>query len=143
MIQGPPREEQWVSWLWVVIWSLIIFVTIPLARALQTFVVQYWGSETFTYAVIIAVLAALATSIIYLIRQRPTCYDGFFWLFLVAAVFFWYTLKLKKLSPVEAIHFIQYGLLGGLVYRALTHRMRDISIYFAAAVICGIIGVID
>ena len=76
-------------------------------------------------------------------RQRPTRYDGYFWLVLVAAVFFWYTPKLKELSPVEAIHFIQYGLLGGLVYRALTHRMRDISIYFAAAVICRIIGVID
>ena len=43
MLQGPPKEKQWVSWLFVIIWSLIIFVTIPVARAIQNFVAQQWS----------------------------------------------------------------------------------------------------
>jgi hypothetical protein len=67
---------------------------------------------------------------------------GYVWLLAVTAVFVLYTIDLRA-NPEEAIHFIQYGLLGILVYRALTHRVRDVSIYFAAAMIGGIVGMID
>ena len=33
--------------------------------------------------------------------------------------------------------------LGVLTYRALAHRFHDVSIYFSAAIICGIIGMLD
>jgi hypothetical protein len=46
-------------------------------------------------------------------------------------------------SPEEAIHFLQYGILGLLIYRALLHRHRNIGIYFVAAVIGGFIGTVD
>ena len=65
------------------------------------------------------------------------------WLLSVAAVSLGYTLELGEKSPEEALHFIQYGVLGVLVYRALAHRRHDTSIYIAAALICGILGIID
>jgi hypothetical protein len=61
----------------------------------------------------------------------------------VAAIFVVYTIKLGKRNPEEAIHFIQYGVLGVFVYRALTHRLQDVSVYFAATIICAMIGTID
>jgi len=142
MLESEPREKEWVSWLYVVIWSLIIFVTIPLARALQKFVYQQWGRETFTYVVIVAIVIALASSAIYLRRRRTVPRASYLWLLAVATIFIGYTIELRK-SPEEAFHFVQYGLLGILVYRALTHRFHDVSIYFAAAIICGIIGIMD
>jgi hypothetical protein len=143
MLQSLPQEKQWVSWLYVIIWSLIIFVTIPLARAIQRFVYQQWSREVFTYVVLAVIVIALVAAIQYIIRHRPTSRSSYFWLLAVAAIFVGYTIELGKKSPEEAIHFIQYGVLGILVYRALIHRIHDVSIYFAAAIICGIIGTID
>jgi VanZ family protein len=143
MLEKTPQEKEWLSWLYVIVWSLIIFVTIPLARTIQAFVAQQWGRELFTYAVLAATVIVLIITLIHLFRYRTASRYSFFWLLAVAAVFVAYTLKLGKRNPEEAIHFIQYGILGILVYRALSHRMRDITIYFAAAIICGIIGIVD
>jgi hypothetical protein len=141
MLNRPPKEKQWVSWIYVVIWSLIIFVTIPLGLVLQEFVVQRAGSEIVTYAVIATIASAIVASAVYL-RHVAASGKRYIWLLAVGAIFIGYTIKLGEI-PVESIHFIQYGLLGVLIYRALTHRIRDISIYFSAAFIGGIVGMLD
>ncbi|UCF94795.1 MAG: VanZ family protein [Desulfobacterales bacterium] len=143
MFDAPPREKPWVSWFYVIIWTLVIFATIPLARGLQDYVSRQWGSAAFTYTVLGAVGAAFATAVVHLRGKPATPGRSYLWLLAVAAVFGGYTLKLGVEIPEEAIHFIQYGLLGILVYRALTHRLRDMGIYLAAAMICGIIGTLD
>ena len=143
MFQSPPREKSWVSWLYVVIWSLFIFVTIPLARMVQEFVRQQWGRETFTHVVIVSILLGLVASVFYLRKHRSTFRGNTVWLLAVTGIFIGYTIKLGKVNPEESIHFTQYGLLGILAFRALTHRLGDLSIYFAAALICGIVGILD
>jgi hypothetical protein len=90
----------------------------------------------------VGILLALGSSIFYLRRLRAASRSSYFWLFATAAVFVGYTIHLRK-SPEEAVHFLQYGLLGVLTYRALANRLHDVSIYFAAAIICGIIGMLD
>jgi VanZ family protein len=132
-----------MSWLYVAIWSMVIFATIPVAQVLGNFVYQRWGEETFTYVVLVGILMAFGSSIIYLCRLRIASLSSYFWLFATAAVFIGYTIYLRRKAPIEAVHFLQYGLLGVLTYRALAHRFHDISIYFAAAMICGIIGMLD
>ena len=141
MLNSLPKERQWVSWLYVVIWSLIIFITIPFALVLQEFVVQLGGHEAFTYAVIATVASAIVVSVVYLCHVAASG-KRYIWLLAVGAMFIGYTIKLVEI-PAEAIHFIQYGLLGVLIYRALTHRINDISIYFTAALIGGIVGMLD
>ena len=143
MFEGPPRERPWVSWLYVVIWSLLIYVTIPLARVIQEFVAERWGRDLFAYVVLAAIAIALIAVCYHVIRYRATSRGSYWWLLAVAAIFVGYTMKLGERNPEEAIHFIQYGVLGVLVYRALTHRLQDSSIYVAAAVICAMIGTID
>jgi hypothetical protein len=143
MFEKPPQEKQFVSWLYVVIWSLIIFITIPLARDIQRFVAQNWGRELFTYVVISSVVVLLITGTFYIIRHRLSSRVGSLWLLAVAAIFIGYTIELGKMSPEESLHFIQYGVLGFLVYRALTHKLQDSSVYFAAATICAMVGTLD
>ncbi|MGH6947935.1 MAG: VanZ family protein, partial [Kiloniellales bacterium] len=46
-------------------------------------------------------------------------------------------------SASEALHFIEYGVLGFLLFGALSHRTRDWGIYLAAALLGAIIGTID
>ena len=143
MFEKPPQEKQLVSWLYVVIWSLIIFITIPFARDIQKFVTQNWGREWFTYVVISGVVISLITGTFHIIRHRPSSRVGYLWLLVVSAIFIGYTIDLGKRSPEEAFHFIQYGVLGLLVYRALTHKLQDSSVYFVAAIFCAMIGILD
>jgi hypothetical protein len=94
--------------------------------------------------VLLTIAVALLAVIGQVIRHRLSLSkQRLLWLVLIAGTFTGYTLLLGKRSPEESVHFIQYGVLSILVYRALTIKKRDISVYFSAAVICGIIGTID
>ena len=143
MIKIPPQEKQWLSWLYVVVWTLIIFMTIPLARAIQQFVYQEWSRDLFTYVVLALTLMGFLAAVNYIRQFRSASRSNIIWLAAVTGIFIVYTIQLGKMNPEEAIHFVQYGVLGILVYRALAHRLHDSSIYLVAAVICGIIGLLD
>jgi hypothetical protein len=143
MLTRLPKEKRWVSWLYVALWSAAIFLTIPLARSIQQFVRRKWGSEWFGYLVIAIALILLIATIIYLIRRRLPSIFNYVWLVAVCAVVIKYTVVLMEKSPEEAFHFVQYGLLGLLIFRASSHRIRDCSIYFTVTLIGGSIGIID
>ena len=144
MLQLPPKGKPWAAWATVCLWSLLIFLTIPLARNISELVSAQWGRSLFTYLVLFAIAAAVAALIGQAIRQRlHLSTQGLIWLALIAGIFLGYTLLLGRKSPEESVHFIQYGVLSVLVYRALTFSHRDVSIYFSAAVICGMIGTVD
>ncbi len=143
MLTSLPKEKEWLSWFYVAIWSIVIFLTIPMARRIQVFVSKNWSRELFGHLVIAIALVFLIVTIIYLIRRRLPSVWNYVWLVAVCAVVIRYTVVLMEDSPEEAFHFVQYGLLGLLIFRASSHRVRDPSIYFAAAFIGGTIGIID
>ena len=58
MLNNLPREKESASWLYVILCSLVIFVTIPLARSMQKFVKEDWGKEIFSYVVFAVVILA-------------------------------------------------------------------------------------
>ncbi|MBW2471583.1 MAG: VanZ family protein [Deltaproteobacteria bacterium] len=121
----------------------MIFLTIPLARTIQRFVARNWGDEIFIYAVLGVIGAGLVTGLTSVSRGRSLLSRDSFWLLAVAIIFSGYTLKLGQRSPEEAFHFVQYGILGILLFRALSHRIHDPAIFLAAAIIGGIIGMVD
>jgi len=143
MLTDLPSEKEWVSWLYVVLWSLVIFATIPLARPIQIIVSNNWGRDLFGYLVIAITVIVFAVTVVYMLLFHKPPRSGYVWLLIVSAVVIRYTIRLMHDAPEEALHFVQYGLLGLLIFRALTHRNRDASIYFVAAIIGGIIGIID
>ena len=142
MFTAPPREKEWISWLYLGIWSIFIYTTVPLARSIQLFVSDQWGRQTFEYVVLAVIIIALGISVRYLKRQPLKTPWRYAWLFGVSAVFVGYTIHLRAL-PEEALHFVEYGVLGLLAYRALTHRIRDVGIFISAALIGAIIGTLD
>ncbi len=143
MIKSPPQEKQWLSWLYVAVWTLFIYMAIPLARTIQQYVRQEWGSDLFTYGVAAITVITLAVTVIYVRSFRLASLSSYFWLIIIAGIFFGYTIVLGTKNPEESVHFVQYGVLGVLVYRALTHRLKDATVFFAAAIICTMIGTID
>lgn len=142
MLERPPRENEWLSWTAVVIWSLFIFSLVPMARAIQERVAEVYEPEIYIYAVIATVILCAAATAIYQVRRASVSRAGLVWLFSVAAVYVLYTLSLRS-AKIEALHFILYGVLGLLLYRALTHRVRDLGVYFAAALLGAIVGIVD
>jgi len=46
------KKKVFLSWVWVVLCSIAIFLTIPVARSIQRFVYKNWGRETFIYFVL-------------------------------------------------------------------------------------------
>ena len=141
MLDAPPKEPERRSWLYVILWSLVIFCTIPFARAFRNVVRDSIGIEVFLYATVAGILL-LGVAAYSSLRQRRLPFNAYLWLFGIIGAFIGYAYYLRDI-PEEAIHVLEYGILGLLVYRALTHRVQDISIYLMATLVVGFIGVLD
>lgn len=143
MLDKPLREKETRSWLYVSLWSLFIFVTVPLARKIQAYISEHWGRELFLYGVIFIIVVVISFSLLKLrLRKRALTNQNYLWLFAVSATFIAYAIHLKS-NPEEAVHLVQYGLLAILVYRALTHRIADNGIYIITVLITAAIGIAD
>lgn len=143
MLDGPLHEHERRSWFYVGIWSLFIFITVPLARGIQAYVSEHWGRDMFMHGVIFTIIIMLCIALLMLrLKRRAATTMNYLWLLGIAGVFVAYTIQLRK-NPEEAVHFIQYGILAILVYRASTHRIADNGIYFVAVLITVAIGITD
>ena len=69
MLEAPLNENERTSWFYVIVWSLFIFMTVPLARGIQAYVSEHWGRDMFMHGVIICVIIMLCIAILKL-RQK-------------------------------------------------------------------------
>ena len=132
-----------LSWLWVFLCALAIFFTVPLARTIQDFVTTHAGRSFFGYSVLFAaVFTFFVLGYILYFHLKIRRYSNYVWLVLISAIYIYFTLKLWA-NPEEAIHFIEYGLLGFFLFRALRHHIDDASIYLAAFLMGTLFGTFD
>jgi hypothetical protein len=136
-------RKAFVAWLWVVFCTLSIFLVVPLARSIQKFVSTRWGRSLFGYGVLAATAVAFC-SIIYILvfRLKVRSPSNYLWLSAVAALYIYFTLQLWR-APEEAVHFLEYGLLGFFLFRALSLSICDKSIYPTAFLIGSLVGIFD
>jgi len=138
----PPRKALF-AWLWVALCTLSIFLVVPLARTIQKFVSARWGRAFFGYGVLAATAVAFCILIFILVfRLKVRSASNYLWLTAVAALYVHFTLQLWR-APEEAVHFLEYGLLGFFLFRALSLTIRDESIYPTAFLIGSLIGIFD
>lgn len=139
------KREGWntKAWLWVLLFTAVIYSTIPLARTVQKSVYTHLGPEFFTYSVIFTVTASLAF-MLYLLTAKLQAKNvsQYIWLIICGCLLVYYTVKLRK-HPEEAVHLIEYGALSFLVFRALSFRIKDWTIYITTALIVSIAGTLD
>jgi len=130
-------------WLAVVLWIGVIYTTIPLVRRLREAFVARWPSELIGYGVMAVVVGATAAAILALRRRRRRLDPAdALWLLGVAATLVVWTSHLMD-QPEEAIHFLEYGVLGVLLYRALRTRIPDDTVFIAAALVGIFVGTVD
>ena len=136
MLQNqPPRGRESRAWAAVGAWILFIYLTIPLARVVQTAVRDRGGAMLFVWVTLLAVAAAAGAVVRAWFRKQWTATPR--QALALAVVFGLFAAGAWSLraNPEEAIHFVQYGGLGLLLFRALGHRLADPSIYVAGALL--------
>lgn len=137
------KKRIFLSWLWVVLCSISIFLIVPVGRAIQRFVSDKWGRATFGYSVLIVLAIAFFYLIYFLISKlKIRSASNYIWLFIIGGLYIYFILKLWGI-PEEAIHFLEYGLLGFFLFKALIHHIRDKSIYFTATLFALLVGTFD
>lgn len=130
------------SWIAVFLWMAVIFITIPLARSLQSIVRDSFGKASFGYLVI-AVLVAVTIFVIFRLKQVIQLgHSNLWWLVACCAFLVAYTVRLWD-NPVEAVHFLQYGFLAVLLFYAFLWRYKNHLVYLAVIMATALIGIID
>jgi len=138
-----PPKRAFFAWLWVALCTLAIFLVVPLARAIQQFVSARWGRPFFGYAVLVITAVAFCAIVYVLVfRLKIRSTSNYLWLTAVAALYIYFTLQLWR-APEEAVHFLEYGLLGFFLFRALSLTIHDKSIYPTAFLIGSLVGLFD
>lgn len=141
MFDRVPKEREILSWGYAVFWACLTFVTVPYVRDGVDWVEENWGTGFFTYAVAACAVAA-AGSALYITRRRWS-FSSFISLLGVAGVVIYLAFDLASGSSVEAVHYVQYGTLSLLLFRAFSHRVRDYSIYLAVTITGTLAGMVD
>ena len=130
-------------WLPVLLWVGVIYTTIPFVRRLRELFVARWSAELIGYAVMAVVVAGAGAAIVALRRRQSRIHVAdAAWLLAVAVVLVVWTHHLMG-QPEEAIHFLEYGVLGALLYRALRTQIPDATVFIAAALIGTMVGTVD
>jgi VanZ family protein len=144
MFNAKPAEHERLSWLLVVLWIVLIYAAIPVARSLQNSISSALGSTVFLWLIAVFFAVLLFLALIHLTpelkKQLPI--SRLAALMAVGSIFAIWGWSLRS-NPERTIHFLQYGMLSILSYRALLHRVSDRSIYPSAILICSITGTID
>lgn len=139
----PEPEHEKASWLIVLFGTIIIFVTIPLARIIQRYFELWFGAKAyFIAAAIMAVFLVIVVSAYIFRRRKRRITRRLSWLLLLMAASVW-VMRNQLQSPAEAIHFFEYGILSFLLFRAWSHHVRDRLIYPIAALSLMIIASFD
>lgn len=131
------------SWLWVFLCTAAIFSTVPMARRVQRYVNNTIGRDFFTYIVLVIVIS-LFISLLYsfVFRLRVKSKSQYAWLIISSGAYIYTTLQLRK-YPEEAIHLLEFGLLSYFLFSALSHRIRDWTVYITTSLCVLFIGTLD
>ena len=142
-----PSARSWrqnlSDWTPVAAWTLLIYCTIPLARAIQLWVTEHWTRAAFSWVV----YASIAACVLYAVgrlRRAPAGMRRRQWgvLLVLTGVFGWGTWHLRH-NAEEALHLIQYGILSLLLFRAFRNRYGDRGVYPAALFLGALLGILD
>jgi VanZ family protein len=137
------KKNMWLPWLWVALCVLTIFLVVPVARTITRFIETYWDVSIFGFFVLAVIIFFFAVCLYLLIyRLKIRTLSNYIWLTSVILIYVYFTLKLWK-RPEEAVHFLEYGLLGYLLFRALRYHIPDKTIYLAALFIGATVGIFD
>ena len=132
-----------LRWLAVAAWVVVIFAAIPFVLSLREYFVARWPAELIGIGVILVMVTLCAAGLIFLRRRRRRLHvkDAALLLGVTTVLVIW-TWRLMG-QPEEAVHFLEYGVLGVLLFQALRTGIQDKTIFVAGALIGIFVGIFD
>ncbi len=131
------------SWLWVLLYGAGIILIAPAARSIQIYISNTIGREFFTYAVLASISIGSAALLYYFIfKLKIKLISQYIWIFVCTGLYVYSSLQLRG-NPEEAVHFIEYGVLAYFIFKALSHRIQDWSIYITTILLVACFGTAD
>lgn len=142
-MNDPTAPSPWRRWLPVVVWTASIWAAIPFMRALERLFTRFLPKQAIGWFVVAAIVAGAVATIVAVRRMRgrldPVTLTV---LAVTSTVLIAWTAHLWR-EPAEAFHFVQYGVLGALLFRAWRPVRPDLSAHLAAAVAGLLLGTVD
>lgn len=136
-----PRERE--PWLAAILWIGLVYASIPFVRRVREAFAARFPAEFIAYAVVAVVLGSTVAAFVLLRRRQPHIGGAdLLWLVGVAAAIVVWIRRLMG-QPEEAIHFLEYGVLGVLLYRAFADRVPDSTVYLAVTLTGLLVGTVD
>jgi len=131
------------DWLILCAYSLVIFLTLPAARAVQKSM-QAAGLEGLINGgpVLLVLIVLLAVFYALWFRRRERRPSTYFYLVNLGIAYFLVFQSLAEI-PVERVHLLEYGLASYLALRAARHHRQGAAAWLMAAVLVFDIGFID
>jgi hypothetical protein len=127
------------SWLLVTVWLALIYSTLYIVRPVTEFMQAKIPFDEVVTGLIIAILVILTVG--YCRRWGLPKWSTAICL---AVIFIAYAYGIAHIRyPAEKIHFIEYGILAALLYRALCLDMKRYGAYGLALFLSGAFGWID
>jgi len=125
-------------WRSVLIYTTLIYASLPFSRGWQQFLRKQLGSD-FGLSINLLLFAAGFFAVFWIIKKTTKIYLLLSVLMLGILLFLIAQMNL----PAERIHFLQYGVLGYLIARAVKPRFLGIGGFILVLVLGGAIGLGD
>jgi hypothetical protein len=101
------------------------------------------GKEFFTFAVLLVVVFGLLASLYFLVfKFNVKNVSQYIWLVVSCSIYIYFIFQLKK-HPEEAVHLIEYSLLTYFIFKALSYRIRDWTVYITPVLFVSFAGTLD
>jgi len=132
--------QRFLFWLRALLWTGIIFATLPYARTWSDWLTQHFTGYFIPAVVIAFLLFCLIYTITRLIKSRARLID-YILIAIVTAGYIYSLLQLKIV--IEQVHFLEYGILANFSLKAVRLYRQDSGAYLITAFAVTLIGVAD
>lgn len=135
-----PKTRKWLA---AGLFSVVIFLTLPLGPAIRDFLYDTFGKWFVIYFVGTTLAAGLVAAFIVVFRRERRFHPlRMAWLVAIGCLYWWF-LKRTFQVPIESVHFIEYGILSVLVYRALRESFDETWIFVVSSLVTYTVGMVD
>ncbi len=132
--------KRMIYWFLSIAWAGVILLTLPYARVWTDWITERFSGYFIPITVLFIFVLILIFSIVKLVRRKAGVFEFIVFALLLAA----YTYSLFQLEIIiEQVHFLEYGLLGFLIIKAIRTDRRDAGGYLIAIVLITLLGIID
>jgi VanZ family protein len=130
------------AWLWVILFTIVIYATLPVAPVAWRVFARRVGNGAEIIVITSLLLTAGGVLWLSLRRAGPIAAGRIALLGAVGAVYL-AIIAMVELTPAEKLHFLYYGLLAVLVYRALRLDLGGGSLLVLTVIVVAVIGLGD